>query len=1046
MRHSLVAALASAAAFTLAPSAARAWTPTTHVYLAQKAWEDAQDGKVTINFVDHDGRTIGAVAGEYNVSPEILDAIRRNPHAFYAGVLGPDAYPDIATGQMRIHPPGGSYSGPDSNPGGPGTDAWLRKLWVASHTAPDNTQPNLAFTVGYLSHAAGDMFAHTFMNTFSGGIFDLLGLNGLRHITLEGYIGMRTPPLNPITYPFGFNFPAANVQFPPGMPLPIHDAVDRFGIENGVKEFILKHLVDAQQVTGGEKNRSFSIPAIFTDLRQQLRQSTAAYEAQEAPLRQRFFYTHRLALWSGINHGMVAARACGNAQTACPDPTVSAAQCPPEYPTGDPGWCASMPFGGSIGFAVAMSVVAAAASLEWTTWKTLPPRELEYLRQKSQIYEIDKGLGRWIDTSHDAAQAWFFNPEGLPDINVFLDEYLTWATTSLPYMVTGLPSWPGDTFGAVINFIPSLVRPQIQKMRDSVVDFICKSAFGADANTLKERYTRPQVWLNQLYAQSTPPMSILRANQIMKLSTQDASDIGNTQVVKQTYKVDSNDVFPAAYNAMVMIKLLMMAPADVEALLRKLGDQTTTLPPLSPTMNGNPMLGFAKTIDGSNQWMNGMVFAKECAVYRKIFMNQRPPKTGAETSDPVPNLQAAIEPADTMAACAAAAPPPQYTVLLPGAQARPQKLGRPVEPPPAAPAMALVTLPVFIQTAFPAPAALSIAAGDGKALAAGEIPTHPPDTLFPSQSVMLTLAPSDTPHRWSIANGPGRLVDPPDPATGASPQAQAAKLAEIDKRSAQAVAAEAACKGDMRCLKKPRADLRSVKRERRDASAAMKFVNATPLAGPTVLYEAPAVISAPVTVMIKVDATDGSNRSATILLTLLPQPPALNVKAPATVKPGGSFALVNDPPIPVKWTIVSGPKGGTIGDPNSTVRAQLVQRDVTPLTTALRQRDAKLTGLPPEETPQAAPATGADGRMKPMVPPGPRVVDPRLDRGQVLQEKSTLVRDRYKDLVAAEKKIQEIDGTYRAPANVTTPQDVVLKGVALDGTGRSATITVRVTP
>lgn len=50
-----------------------------------------------------------------------------------------------------------------------------------------------------------------------------------------------------------------------------------------------------------------------------------------------------------------------------------------------------------------------------------------------------------------------------------------------------------------------------------------------------------------------------------------------------------------------------------------------------------------------------------------------------------------------------------------------------------------------------------------------------------------------------------------------------------------------------------------------------------------------------------------------------------------------------------------------------------------------------------------------------------------------------------KSCIAA-KKVAVIDRTYRAPATVNAPQDVVFKGVALDGTGRTATLTVRVTP
>ena len=64
---------------------------------------------------------------------------------------------------------------------------------------PDRARQALAFAYGYLTHAAGDMWAHTFVNDFSRGIFPsftdpaVIG-NGSRHFVVEGYIGRHTPP------------------------------------------------------------------------------------------------------------------------------------------------------------------------------------------------------------------------------------------------------------------------------------------------------------------------------------------------------------------------------------------------------------------------------------------------------------------------------------------------------------------------------------------------------------------------------------------------------------------------------------------------------------------------------------------------------------------------------------------------------------------------------------------------------------------------------------------------------------------------------------
>jgi hypothetical protein len=1025
---------------------AHAWTPTTHVYLAQKAWEDAQDGKVTINTVDHDGRSVNGTKGDYDVSPEILIAIRQNPHAFYAGVLGPDAYPDILTGQMRIHPPGHGYGGPDANTNGPGTDAWLTKLWNAAHTGADRTNPNLAFATGYLSHAAGDMFAHTFMNTFTGGIFDLTGgANGVKHIVLEGYVGARVPAFNPVSYPFGGIFGGEAV--PTNGSLPIYEAVDRFGIDNGVREFIARTMIDPPAVAVGvgqaggvEKNRQFSIPAIFSDLRQELRSSVSAYEAQDSQYAARANYTGRLAYWAYTDMPAVVARACGKKATetpaACPDPTFSPSTCPPEYPTGDPGMC-FLGLAGAAGFAVAMSFLSAGANVEWGAWKTLGLRELNYIRQRSQIHEIDLGLESWIETSHNAALAWFFNPDGSPDVSGFIDEYTWFATHRLISMTTGLPSWPIDTFGAIVDFIPNLIKPHFEKMKRDFVEYIIQTTFGMDSRSFRDKYTKPYLLLDSLYAGNRPSMSIARINAIMNVPSFDISDIGNPVVTRKTWTVDvtpQQKIFPAAYNTMVMIKLLMMKPSEVDRLIRDLGGAATLGPQLGNSIENNPMLGFAETIDGSHQWLNGkkLVFARECSVYRQLFMNQRPwPALPNEPTDP--NLQAGVEPVDS-GACK----------LMGNSRGFPGLQTTPPAPPPA---------PATKQLPPPPPPPFQIASSDVKALAAGELPSHPPNTLFPGQSLVLSLAPSDVPHKWSIVSGGGKLSDPPDPVTGQSPQAQAAKIAEIEKKAARTALSGSTCgKGDLKCLQKTHNDVATIKKERRTALAGMRVVRATPLTLGTVIYEAPPTMTGnrPQIVTVKAEATDGSGRSTTITLTLLPQPPALNVKAPTSVRAGGTFALVNDPPIPVKWTIVSG--GGTIGDPQSPVRAQLMAKDITPFINGMRQADTKLTALPPEPTaPPPSPTPNRFDRG-----PGGTVLKANLlsatpqiapaQRQQAMTDKATLVRDRQKDLAAAAKKVEEIDGTYKAPVKVVGGQSVVIKGVALDGTGRTTTITVQLTP
>lgn len=162
---------------------AYAWKPYTHNVTAQSALEDAADGKVTIN-----GR-------EYTLRPDVAQALAAWPAYYNAGVIGPDGYPDLTFGQSVIHPEE--------------TGRWLREIYEqawAAQTDPSYSaaqrQQILAFAYGYLTHGAGDMWAHTLVNAYAEGVFpavkEILSEQekleiALRHLIVEGYIGDATP-------------------------------------------------------------------------------------------------------------------------------------------------------------------------------------------------------------------------------------------------------------------------------------------------------------------------------------------------------------------------------------------------------------------------------------------------------------------------------------------------------------------------------------------------------------------------------------------------------------------------------------------------------------------------------------------------------------------------------------------------------------------------------------------------------------------------------------------------------------------------------------
>lgn len=191
-----------------AASPARAWKPKTHVYLAEQALADAtDDGRVTFYEVDPasnalkkgaDGKPVKI--GDYKVDSRVLEALKKYPDQFRAGVLGPDAFPDLLTGQQIIHPAGrvtAGETGVDVNKNGPGPDPWMQQLWAVAFAdkGPDATPATRAFVAGFLAHAAGDLYGHTCVNYYTGDAFNFTTdpKNAARHVVVEGYFDKHVP-------------------------------------------------------------------------------------------------------------------------------------------------------------------------------------------------------------------------------------------------------------------------------------------------------------------------------------------------------------------------------------------------------------------------------------------------------------------------------------------------------------------------------------------------------------------------------------------------------------------------------------------------------------------------------------------------------------------------------------------------------------------------------------------------------------------------------------------------------------------------------------
>lgn len=151
------------------------------------------------------------IAGKtYAFDARAKTAIDTYPRYYRAGVVGPDAFPDIIFGQGQVHPDTRCANGLQTCAQGTYTFEWLSYLFdrgiheanrLAANGDPDSANQVIAFIYGYLTHAAGDLWAHTLVNNHALGVFpgatemvtEAKRNIALRHLAVEGYIGNFTP-------------------------------------------------------------------------------------------------------------------------------------------------------------------------------------------------------------------------------------------------------------------------------------------------------------------------------------------------------------------------------------------------------------------------------------------------------------------------------------------------------------------------------------------------------------------------------------------------------------------------------------------------------------------------------------------------------------------------------------------------------------------------------------------------------------------------------------------------------------------------------------
>ena len=660
----------------IASVSAHAWKPSTHVYLAQQAVEDLlDDGKVTIEELDPKAtdptKRIKGVIGTFTASPAIVKAIREFPGAYYTGVVGPDGLPDIGTGQCVIHPPAGTD--PLTNIGGPGTDYWWQRGWNGLSERNFNTVENRAFMMGMYGHGGGDAFAHTFVNAHTGGIWDLTGNGGenaIRHIILEGYLGERTPDL-------------ANHRFAPHEGKTVYQLVKDQGMTDGIAKFN-RTILDSYQLrdhAGAQKSKS--IPWHFGQLKEKLKTTRDRYKHQRDAIKDRYETAKAkltkakkkksAALKSG--KGVIEAEAAlivaqGAKTTLEIEVRVSTTITKFIIPFFNE-WISNIDEGllewPKTSFAVLQPLML--KNENDPRYKACPPSVTDMVCQQG-------GPEKWkASTTNLCKSPLSVASEALHDFWWGYGIRMIGAPDKASEVIMAARDLVKDIKQIIDKLLAEAIAPYKEFVYDikvqtaSFANSMIKKSFGMDMCKWADRWMHSSGYIDDLFAAKHAAGT---GNAVQELANSMRSENGvATSIVElngmmglKTKKSSGEEHFKwrdfgPAFNTVQLIKLSFLPPSEIDRLLALLGskEHLTANPSRDiKEIKGdlNVMHGWHGGLDGGNQWAHQwvrekntlmpMVFARECAVFRRLFMRQSQPHTNKpyQPNDPCETSDTAV--------------------------------------------------------------------------------------------------------------------------------------------------------------------------------------------------------------------------------------------------------------------------------------------------------------------------------------------------------------------------------------------------------------------
>lgn len=575
--------------FIIQPAPAFAWKSNAHVFLAEIARLDALDGTITLPRYDPDtGLVTSESLGPYPVDPKIRLALELCPEQYRAGALGPDAYPDAATGQLLIHPDN-QPDGQAAFTGATNTSQWINRVW---NSLPLNAIPatgstcttdlaKVAFATGFLTHTAGDMYGHTFINYFAGGAFDLTD-NALQHVIIEGYVDKLIPDNE----------------------TPNFYDISIWGADQLIYDILVKAMpgsFSASTMNQNKKVNFLSLPRLFNSVRKLPAGIVASLDSMID------FYDEK------IDYYLAEAEACDWYDMSCSATTL---------------------------LARASTYATMKATLISTT--AIPRAYF-----KAWIEDIDDGLWEWVQFSQEVALTKLFKPDaGRPDDLLFPEKVADFITLSFVPM-TPMP----DRFGVIMRYLIPLGYPeiidQIMMAGDNFYDYILDfdlyagitmrklqdfsmspvSLFdvvvflGNGVKVYRQEFRReilhlpPQTGVEAVDAVMTDPTLLalvqqakqatgFQRTQLIVAALDRASTLEKIltpEVLDRLYlETLDYELIPAMRNTVAMDKLIMISRQGMDQLLTDIGYRCN--PNLVPTPI---MLGtFIRSLDESDQGLN----------------------------------------------------------------------------------------------------------------------------------------------------------------------------------------------------------------------------------------------------------------------------------------------------------------------------------------------------------------------------------------------------------------------------------------------------------